>query len=128
MCNDGYTHLIASSLISHRYRLVRTLFARTTHWISHDPFLEQKVKTFQSSGSAIRRVFSHLANHFVLLTFLDLGLAETIIALDEQKDELQKDEAALKTLLGEMMHMCLWGNATVRRSIHTPLYRRHTDE
>ena len=128
MCNDGYTHLITSPLISHSYRFIRTLFARTTHWVSHDPFLEQKVKTFQSSGSAIRRAFSHLANHFVLLTFLGLGLAETIIALDDQKDELQKDEAALKTLLGEMMHMCLWGNATVRQSIHTPLYRRHTDK
>ena len=128
MFHDEYTHLIPSSLISHSYRLVRTLFATTTHWISHDPFLEQKVKTFRSSGSAIRRAFSHLTNHFVRLKFLGLGLAETIIALDEQKDELQKDETALKTLLGEMMHMCLWGNATVRQSIHTPLYRRYTDE
>lgn len=42
-----------------------------------------------------------------------LGLAETIIGLDEQKDQLKKDETALRTLLGEMMHMCLWGNATV---------------
>jgi hypothetical protein len=123
MCNYEYTHLVTSSSIWHSYRLIRTLFAKTTHWISHDPFLEQKVNTFRSSASAIRRAFSHSAIHFVRLTFLTLGLAETIIALDEQKYELQKDETALKTLLGEMMHMCLWGNATVRHSIHTTLFR-----
>jgi len=123
MCNDDYTHLITSPSLSHSYRLIRILFAKTTHWTSHDPFLEQKVNTFRSSASAIRRAFSHSAIHSLCLTFLGLGLAETIIALDEQKYELQKDEAALKTLLGEMMHMCLWGNATVRHSIHTSLFR-----
>jgi len=76
------------------YRLIRTVVANTTHWKSHDPFLEQKIKTFQSSASAIHR------------------LAQTIIDLDEQKDQLQKDGNALRTLLGEIVHMCLWGNAT----------------
>lgn len=72
-----------------------------------------------------------MAIYSIRLTFLGLGLAETMIALDEQKDELQKDETALKTLLGEMMHMCLWGNATVRRqSISHPFahHRPHADE
>lgn len=56
------------------------------------------------------------------MTFPGLGLAETIIDLDGQRDHLQKDEAALRTLLGEMMHMCLWGNATVNtRSTLSPI-------
>ena len=65
------------------------------------------------------------------MTSPDLGLAEKIIDLDDQKDQIQKDDTALRTFLGEMVHMCLWGNATVRQSIavrSSTHHHRHTNE
>ncbi|CAG7851125.1 Protein-glutamate O-methyltransferase SPCC1393.13 {ECO:0000250/UniProtKB:Q9H993} {ECO:0000250/UniProtKB:Q9H993} [Serendipita indica DSM 11827] len=76
------------------YRLLRSYFAQTTYWHQHDPFLAQKNTTFRSSSAAIHK------------------LAETLLDLQSKREELAKDEAALKTLFGEMLHMCLWGNAT----------------
>ena len=120
MCNRGYTHPIASSSTLRSYRLIRTLFGKTTHWKLHDPFLEQKVNTFQSSASAIHRAPFHSASSFVHLTFPGLGLAETI-DLDGQKDRLQNDEAALRMLLGEMMHMPLGQCDSNPRSALSPI-------
>jgi hypothetical protein len=48
-------------------------------------------------------------------------LAESLLALDDKQEELLQDETALKTLFGEMLHMCLWGNATVSIVSHHPL-------
>ncbi|KIM27135.1 hypothetical protein M408DRAFT_330244 [Serendipita vermifera MAFF 305830] len=76
------------------YRLLRTLFSNTKYWHQHDPFLEQKNKTFRSSSAAVHK------------------LAASLLDLDAQKEKLLSDEATLKALFGEMIHMCLWGNAT----------------
>ncbi|KAG8823876.1 hypothetical protein FRC17_009233 [Serendipita sp. 399] len=76
------------------YRLIRSYYAKTKYWHQHDPFLEQKIQTFRSSSTAIHQ------------------LARTLLELDSQKEELLGDEDALRVLFGEMLHMCLWGNAT----------------
>ncbi|PVF95112.1 DUF89 domain-containing protein [Serendipita vermifera] len=76
------------------YRLLRSYSAQTKNWHQYDPFLEQKNKTFRSSSTAVHK------------------LAASLLDLDKKKEELLGDEAALKALFGEMLHMCLWGNAT----------------
>ncbi|KAG8802170.1 hypothetical protein FRC18_007625, partial [Serendipita sp. 400] len=76
------------------YRLIRSYFAKTKYWHQHDPFLEQKNQTFRSSSAAVHK------------------LAQSLLELDSQKEKLSNDEDALKTLFGEILHMCLWGNAT----------------
>ena len=35
-------------------------------------------------------------------------LAESLLTLDAKQEQLLQDETALKTLFGEMLHMCLW--------------------
>lgn len=35
------------------YRLLRSYFVQTQHWRSRDPFYEQKIRTFQQSGTSI---------------------------------------------------------------------------
>lgn len=37
------------------YRFLRSLFAQSVHWNDWDPFLSQKMKTFQQSEASILR-------------------------------------------------------------------------
>ncbi|KAF8235878.1 DUF89 domain-containing protein [Tricholoma matsutake] len=74
------------------YRFLRSLFARTVHWNNWDPFLSQKVKTFQQSETSI------------------LQMATTMHELEIERGALDSDKLAV--LFQEMIQMCLWGNAT----------------
>ncbi|KAJ3486942.1 hypothetical protein NLI96_g3894 [Meripilus lineatus] len=76
------------------YRLIRSFFVQSTHWRTFDPFATQKETTFKSSGKAIYQ------------------LARTMHELEVDKSEFDKDPAKLGVLFGEMIQMCLWGNAT----------------
>jgi hypothetical protein len=44
-----------SRIVLRRYRLIRTLFARTTHWANYDPFFTSKEETYKSSSTAMIR-------------------------------------------------------------------------
>ncbi len=37
----------------HLYRLLRSLFTTTMHWKEHDPFLADKLDSFEASSAAI---------------------------------------------------------------------------
>ncbi|TFK37640.1 hypothetical protein BDQ12DRAFT_685038 [Crucibulum laeve] len=76
------------------YRLLRSFFVQTEHWRSHDPFFDQKIKTFQQSRTSI------------------LQIATTMHELEEDKDIFASDPEKLGVLFTEMIQMCLWGNAT----------------
>ncbi|KZT05259.1 DUF89-domain-containing protein [Laetiporus sulphureus 93-53] len=76
------------------YRLLRSYFTQTQHWRAHDPFLSQKEETFRKSSKAI------------------FQMATTMHELEEDKDKLVSEPADLKVIFGEMIQMCLWGNAT----------------
>ncbi|TFY78242.1 hypothetical protein EWM64_g5774 [Hericium alpestre] len=75
------------------YRFFRSYVAKTKHWRNYDPFLAQKQKTFQASGTAIYK------------------LATTMHELEEEKAELESDPDKLEVIFREMIQMCL-GNAT----------------
>jgi len=64
------------------------------HWSQHDPFEHQKIFTFQASGKAV------------------FQLAVTMADLDDASSSMSMDDARLEILFGEMIQMCLWGNAT----------------
>ncbi|KAI5449589.1 Hairy/enhancer-of-split with YRPW motif protein 2 [Naganishia albida] len=79
------------------YRLIRTLFARTTHWTQYDPFFTSKEETYKSSSTAM------------------IHLAKSLMALDDRTDLLEGYErpgSALEIIFLEMMQAALWGNAT----------------
>ncbi|KAN0062846.1 Hairy/enhancer-of-split with YRPW motif protein 2 [Thecaphora frezii] len=80
------------------YRLLRSFFARSTHWKRYDPFSKSKLQTFRSSGTAI----SELAN--------------TIEGLIKKANSAEKGAESTpegrEILFHEMAQMSLWGNAT----------------
>ncbi|EPQ55777.1 DUF89-domain-containing protein [Gloeophyllum trabeum ATCC 11539] len=76
------------------YRLLRSYFSTTKHWAQFDPFQKQKLDTFKQSGDACYQ------------------LATTLAELESEKAALAADPDKLKVLFGEMLQMCLWGNAT----------------
>ncbi|KAJ3501262.1 hypothetical protein NLJ89_g9417 [Agrocybe chaxingu] len=76
------------------YRLLRSFFVQTEHWVSTDPFLDQKMKTFAQSGKAIYQI------------------ATTMHELEVDRAALRVDPEKLGVLFNEMIQMCLWGNAT----------------
>ncbi|KZT54716.1 DUF89-domain-containing protein, partial [Calocera cornea HHB12733] len=75
------------------YRLLRTVFAFSTHWRAFDPFREQKERTFKGSGQGVA------------------DLAEMMHKLEPEREHLRNNEQALKVLFSDMVQMCLWGNA-----------------
>ncbi|TFK47253.1 DUF89 domain-containing protein [Heliocybe sulcata] len=76
------------------YRLLRSYFSTTKHWKQFDPFYKQKLDTFKKSGDACYQ------------------LATTFTEFESEKDVLASDLEKLKVVFGEMVQMCLWGNAT----------------
>ncbi|KZT24930.1 DUF89 domain-containing protein [Neolentinus lepideus HHB14362 ss-1] len=76
------------------YRLLRSYFSTTKHWKQFDPFYKQKLDTFKKSGDACYQ------------------LATTMAEFESEKDVLASDPDKLKVVFGEMVQMCLWGNAT----------------
>ncbi|KAF8890624.1 hypothetical protein BD779DRAFT_1516098 [Infundibulicybe gibba] len=76
------------------YRLLRSFFAETEYWSNHDPFLPQKMSTFQQSKASIYQIAT-------MMMELDAGGVERTLS-PQQTDILAK----------EMIQLCLWGNAT----------------
>lgn len=80
------------------YRLLRSFFARSQHWQQYDPFSAQKVKTFQSSGTAIEQLSSAVED------LIQKAKAFT----DRSKSSLE----GLQVIFRELVQTSLWGNAT----------------
>jgi hypothetical protein len=90
-----------------RYRLLRSLFVQTTHWCDHDPFLTQKVKTFQQSGTSILRMSNYphqVKASLVIIVFSEI--ATIMHELENEKNTLGTDNIGV--LFNEMIQMCLW--------------------
>jgi hypothetical protein len=71
-------------------------------------------RTRRSAPVAQPFIVCHCAKPSNIPTQTPIELAASLLDLDAQKEKLLGDEAMLKALFGEMLHMCLWGNATVR--------------
>lgn len=94
-----------------RYRLIRSCFAQTEHWISYDPFFTQKMDTFKNSRTAIYRKLSWvicLSYFTYTLIFPFLEISTTMHELDSNKSALESDPDKLEVLFKEMIQMCLW--------------------
>lgn len=78
-----------------------TLFARSTHWKSHDVFAEQKRGTFKSSRPAVLEL---AAKYSDLITQIQSG--------EDKNKDAQELEQAEWIIFREMAEICLWGNAT----------------
>ncbi|KAI6038847.1 DUF89 domain-containing protein [Pisolithus marmoratus] len=78
---------------SYIFRLIRSFFKQTTHWVDFDPFREQKVEAFRNSATAVYQV------------------ATIMHDMECEKDRLV-EPTRLLVFFKEMLQMCLWGNAT----------------
>ncbi|EUC60690.1 venom protein, partial [Rhizoctonia solani AG-3 Rhs1AP] len=80
------------------YRLFDSILRATQHWLTFDPFFQQKEDTFRESGAAVHQ------------------LAQMMSDLEGRRKEFQPDaegsEEKLAIVFAEMVQMCLWGNAT----------------
>lgn len=81
------------------YRLIRVFFDESTHWKYYDPFSNQKLSAFKSSGTAIEQ------------------LSKTVEELCEKAANSSKDSAAQsdegqKLAFMLLSQSSLWGNAT----------------
>ncbi|KAH8923330.1 DUF89 domain-containing protein [Atractiella rhizophila] len=73
------------------YRRLRSLFSLSEHFKTYDPFFNQKVQAFRSSGE---------------------GVYSTAISFEKLRVGLDEDGAKKKTAFLEIALMSLWGNAT----------------
>jgi len=91
-----------------RYRLLRSYFVQTQHWTFRDPFYEQKIRTFQHSGTPI---LSRISVHsYLILSELIyfIEISTTMHGLEIDKQVIRSDPEKLKVLFNEMIQMCLW--------------------
>ncbi|RKP26516.1 hypothetical protein SYNPS1DRAFT_14088 [Syncephalis pseudoplumigaleata] len=90
---DG-TWLSTPWLVSecYMYRLVRGVFARSTHWRDHDPFARQKQEALQHSATTVNALVGRF--HAIL------------------RDAATADDHMSATAFAELVNVSLWGNGT----------------
>lgn len=109
---NGWTWFTAPWLFCecYLYRLVRSIFARSSHWQQYDPFSTQKIAAFRSSASAVASLSDAVEP---LIRKAEMGAQQRLgVTTKDDKQDVKAINDGLFVLFREIAQTSLWGNAT----------------